>query len=389
MDYRNNAKEAERALACAVYCVDGIGSASLIPMYEYAGSMKNLLKLLAGKDAGLEELIHGKSAPYLRKVGAEYAKGEASFLERAGNLYEKYLRAGIHFTFIGEDEYPGRLRDIPTKPFGLFYKGKLPDEDRPAVSVIGARECSEYGRRCAELFGKTLAGYGVQIISGMARGIDGTSQRAALEGGGDTYGVLGSGVDVIYPKENALLYQEVIVNGGVISEYRPGTGAKSTLFPARNRIISGLCDVLLVVEARHRSGTYITVCQALEQGRDIYAVPGRITDGLSDGCNQLIKDGAGIASDPGVILDALSARFRIQSLSALPEDSKVEKKEAAKTVPSALMRALEETPQSIEMIQKRLANLGLDISYTELLCELTDLCLLGKAEGIGNYYRLI
>lgn len=382
-------RKTERALACAVYCVDGIGSATLLPMYEDAGSMENLLKLLAKGECGLGKPVRGKSAPYLKRIGAEYAKNEESFIKRAENLYEKYLRAGIRFTFTGDEDYPKKLKDIPMQPFGIFYRGKLPDESRPAVSMIGARECSEYGRRCAELFGKTLAGYGVQIISGMARGIDGTSQRAALEGGGDTYGVLGSGVDVIYPKENALLYRDVMANGGVISEYRPGTAAKSNLFPARNRIISGLCDLLLVVEARHRSGTYITVCQALEQGRDIYAVPGRITDGLSDGCNQLIKDGAGIASDPGVILDALSATFGMQSLSGLPEVLTAEKEDAEKTVPSALMRALEETPQSMEMIQKRLANLGFDISYTELLCELTDLCLLGKAEGIGNYYRLI
>ena len=148
-------------------------------------------------------------------------------------------------------------------------------------------------------------------------------------------------------------------------------------------------STLLVIEARAVSGTRITVDQALEQGRDIFAVPGRITDGLSDGCNQLIKDGAGIASDPGVILDALSVTYGIHSLSEEGAKPKRTRKEAAKTVPSALMRALEETPQSMEMIQKRLASLGFDISYTELLCELTDLCLLGKAEGIGNYYRLI
>ena len=169
--------------------------------------------------------------------------------------------------------------------------------------------------------------------------------------------------------------------------------------------------MLLVVEARHRSGTYITVCQALEQGREIFAVPGRITDGLSDGCNQLIKDGAGIASDPKAILDALMGRFELQSLSsgfAKTAEAGVGKRTetqeeanltgvakkaegctagSANALLSALLRSLEETPQPMEVILKRLSGFGFDLSYTELLCELTDLCLLGKAEGIGNYYR--
>ena len=387
MDNLTGQMKLERALAAAVYSTDGIGSGLLIPAYEYAGSMISLLNLLAQKDRGMEEVAGRRGFSYLKRLVSEYEKDREGFCTRALAVRESQEKEGIRFVYFGEETYPKRLRNIPNPPFGVFYKGKLPKEDRPAVSVIGARECSEYGRRCAELFGKSLAGYGVQIISGMARGIDGTSQRAALDGGGETFGILGSGVDVVYPKENMFLFRDVIANGGVISEYRPGTEAKSVLFPARNRIIAGLCDVLLVVEARHRSGTYITVCQALEQGRDIYAVPGRITDGLSDGCNQLIKDGAGIASDPGVILDALSVNYTMQSLSGRFEGVKKQKTEAEMTVSSALMRALEETPQSIEMIQKRLANLGFDISYTELLCELTDLCLLGKAEGIGNYYR--
>ena len=133
-------RKTERALACAVYCVDGIGSATLLPMYEDAGSMENLLKLLAKGECGLGKPVRGKSAPYLKRIGAEYAKNEESFIKRAENLYEKYLRAGIRFTFTGDADYPKKLKDIPMQPFGIFYRGKLPDESRPAVSIIGARE---------------------------------------------------------------------------------------------------------------------------------------------------------------------------------------------------------------------------------------------------------
>ncbi len=401
----------ERILAAAIYEINGAGWKLLSELYEDAGSMKEIFEGFARGRTGIREKIRGRGSSEILALLNSYGKNPEGFTEEKKNLLEGYEAKGIHFTYYYENAYPKRLKSIPGPPFGIYYLGKLPDEDRPVVSIIGARDCSEYGRRCAELFGKSLAEYGVQIVSGMARGIDGTSQKAALSAGGETYAVLGSGVDVCYPSANRSLYEEAANHGGILSEYKPGTEAKSTLFPARNRIIAGLSDLLLVVEARHRSGTYITVCQALEQGREIFAVPGRITDGLSDGCNQLIKDGAGIASDPKAILDALMGRFELQSLSsgfAKTAEAGVGKRTetqeeanltgvakkaegctagSANALLSALLRSLEETPQPMEVILKRLSGFGFDLSYTELLCELTDLCLLGKAEGIGNYYR--
>jgi len=173
-------------------------------------------------------------------------------------------------------------------------------------------------------------------------------------------------------------------NGGVISEFLPGQEPKGNFFPMRNRIISGLADVLLVVEARQKSGTYITVCQALEQGKEIFAVPGRITDGLSDGCNRLIAQGAGIASDPMMILDALNIRA-----DRIPSGEMAEQGNKEKSSKSGILRVLEDTPKSIEDIQESLKNLGIDISNTDLLCELTNLCIEQLVEGIGNYYRKI
>ncbi|SKB90094.1 DNA processing protein [Lachnospiraceae bacterium] len=202
-------------------------------------------------------------------------------------------------------DFPDRLRDIPDCPNVLYIRGKLPDPKRPTVGIIGSRNASQYGLNMARHFASCLSDAGVQIISGMARGIDGVSQRTAMEAGHPTFGILGCGVDVLYPKENRDLFMRIPERGGLISEFPPGTQPVAKFFPSRNRIISGLSDILLVVEARIKSGTGITVRRALEQGRDVYAVPGRITDPLSAGCNRLIADGAGTALSPDVILEAL------------------------------------------------------------------------------------
>ena len=204
-----------------------------------------------------------------------------------------------------DKEFPDRLREIPDCPDVLYIRGNLPDPNRPTVGIIGSRNASQYGISTAKYFAACLSDAGVQIVSGMARGIDGVSQRAAMEAGHPTFAILGCGVDVLYPKENSDLFCHIPEKGGIISEFPPGTQPVAKFFPSRNRIISGLSDILLVVESRIRSGTGITVKRALEQGRDVYAVPGRITDPLSAGCNKLIADGAGTALSPDIILEAL------------------------------------------------------------------------------------
>ncbi len=183
--------------------------------------------------------------------------------------------------------------------------GKLPEESRKAVAVVGARNCSLYGRKQARYFARSLAARGVRIISGLAAGIDAAAHEGALEGGGKTYGVLGCGTDLCYPKENYRLYRRVREEGGLISEYEPGTPPLPFHFPRRNRIISGLADLILVVEARVKSGALITADWALEQGKTVLAVPGRLDDPLSAGCNRLIAQGAGIALSPEQLLEEL------------------------------------------------------------------------------------
>ncbi len=199
---------------------------------------------------------------------------------------------GIGYCVAGDEDYPRRLLGIKDMPLSLFYMGELPDEDRPSVAIIGARNCSGYGRQMAREFAREIGSAGIQVISGMALGIDGIAQKGALSTGGRSFGVLGCGVDICYPQSNHDLYDELKTKGGIISEYRPGTEPIARLFPERNRIISGLSDAVLVIEARERSGTLITVSMALDQGREIYALPGRVTDSLSTGCNRLIWEGA-------------------------------------------------------------------------------------------------
>ncbi|WP_394925686.1 DNA-processing protein DprA [uncultured Robinsoniella sp.] len=219
--------------------------------------------------------------------------------------YHNRRKKGIDFISIGHPAYPPRLKEIPDPPFGLFYKGKLPEEKIYAVAIIGARRCSTYGRQMAENLGEKLAARGIPIISGMALGVDGYGQCAALRAGGESYGVLGSGVDICYPKRNRDLYNALAEQGGILSEYPPGTQPLPVHFPMRNRIISGLSDVVIVVEAKVKSGSLITADCALEQGRDVYVVPGRMNDELSMGSNLLIAQGAGIITGVDALLKEL------------------------------------------------------------------------------------
>ena len=205
-----------------------------------------------------------------------------------------------------DPEYPVKMKQYPSMPNKLYVKGRLPLAEKPAVAVIGARMCSPYGRIQAFRYAKALSEAGIQIISGMALGIDSEGHKGALEGKMPTFAVLGSGVDVCYPRANRKLYERILwEGGGVISECPPGTQPMPWCFPARNRIISALADAVLIVEAKENSGSLITAGFALEQGKMVYAIPGAVTDALSRGCHKLIYDGAGIAYSPEIILEEL------------------------------------------------------------------------------------
>lgn len=226
-------------------------------------------------------------------------------LAHLSRMYE-LEKEGTRFLHPDHPAFPEKLKKIPDPPYSLYVRGKLPDPESPSAGMVGARACSEYGKSMAQRFAGGLAAAGVQIISGLAAGIDSVSAKAALSAGGKTFAVLGSGLDIIYPTENFSLYYEIIASGGgILSEYPMGTPPVAWQFPLRNRLISGLSDRLLVMEAKERSGTLITVRYALEQGRDVYALPGRVTDSTSKGCNQMIADGAGILLSPEYLLEEI------------------------------------------------------------------------------------
>ena len=211
--------------------------------------------------------------------------------------YKESERQGIKLISIDSEDYPKRLKHIKDAPPILFLKGEMPKGYMPCVSIIGARECSVYGANVAKRLGELFASQNVAVISGMARGIDSIAQNAAIESGGYSLALLGGGVDMIYPKESQSLYYRLLKTGGIMSEHAPGTAPRPHFFALRNRLISGMSDVVCVVEAKAQSGTLITVDTALEQGREVYAVPGRISDITSFGTNELIRQGAGIISD--------------------------------------------------------------------------------------------
>lgn len=258
---------------------------------------KTIHRLLG--QAGSAEEIYFLKKEQLEKLAGLSDRQVLAITERKmdWDLEEKYAKLGENgTTFLSYemDSYPEQLRNIVDAPYSLYVKGKLPDFSKKRVAVVGARMCSDYGKTMAERIAEKLACCGAEVISGMARGIDAYGHIGALKAGGDTFAVLGCGVNVCYPRTNQKLYESILAQGGIISEYPPDTEPIAQLFPARNRIISALSDVVVVVEAKERSGSLITADFALEQGKDIYAVPGRSTDALSQGCNNLIRQGAGI-----------------------------------------------------------------------------------------------
>lgn len=212
--------------------------------------------------------------------------------------------AGIQVLFRDDDPYPQHLAALPDAPDVLFVRGHLPTD--PGVAVIGSRRSTSYGRRIAETYGKAIAAAGWPLVSGLARGIDGAAHRGTVAVGGIGVAVLGSGIDVMYPREHEELAREIIACGGaVISEAPPGTPPEGWRFPPRNRVISGLAGVVVVVEATVKGGALITAEAALRQGRQVFAVPGDIGRVTSEGCNLLIRDGAFPVLDEADLIESL------------------------------------------------------------------------------------
>ena len=376
-------------------CIEGLGANAKRNLIEAFGGGEEVYK---ASENMLQYILETKKLNLFLKARKK---------ENVERFYEELLQKDIHFCSCFDTDFPEKLRVISDVPFGIYYKGKLPEPEMPSVAVIGARECSQYGEFVAKELGEMLGSQGIQVISGMAKGIDGISQMNALKKGGTSYAVLGCGVDVCYPKSNERLYNELLVKGGILSTYPPGTAPQARLFPSRNRIVSGLADVLVVIEARRRSGTSITVEMALEQGKDIFAVPGRVTDRLSDGCNKMLKEGAHVLLSPEdflldlqELLPAKMAKLRLQTSNFLPECTEENKEvniedvgeEARNTFMNRVLAVLDFYPQSLENIILILRErFGVEMTQEEITTKMMYLCILGivRQDSQGWYSKRV
>jgi DNA processing protein len=235
---------------------------------------------------------------------------------RADSELEELAKLGGKVLVLSDPEYPILLRETFDPPVVLYYLGDLPAAlARPAIAIVGSRRCSTYGRNAGEMLGRELAQRGVTIVSGLARGIDSSAHRGALEGGGLTIGVMGTGLDSVYPKENRKLADAIAKQGALLTEFPLGTPPLSQNFPFRNRVLSGLSLGVVVVEAAERSGSLITARMAYEQGRDVFAIPGNITSSKSFGPNYLIKDGAKLVQTWQDVVEEFPIETRARILS--------------------------------------------------------------------------
>ena len=326
-----------------LFQIPNIGIVSMRRLWQEYGSFEAVYNI-EGKELKLKKLLHEKSAECF-----DTWKGK---LAETTEEYCSLPQRGIRFVSVLDEEYPRRLKYLTDAPMGLYVKGELPGEEAPSVAIIGARNCSNYGKQVAEYMGSALSRNGILVISGLAAGIDGAGHRGALRESNPTFGVLGCGVNICYPKENYCLYEAMVSCGGILSEYKLGEAPSPGNFPMRNRIISGLSDVILVVEAREKSGSLITVEYALEQGKEVFAIPGPISSSLSKGCNRLIKAGAGMVTSPDDILDF----FQLKNDKKLRVHEKNEKSLAKNE--KMLYSCLDLTPKYIEQI---MAECGLPI----------------------------
>ena len=284
----------------ALSLVPGVGSILIKRLLDRFNTPEAVFR------APLKELLRIEGLG--QRVAGEIRKGPSEkVVERELSLLGK---TGGRVVTLKDDDYPKRLKDIYDPPALLYLRGELRREDELAVAIVGSRKTSGYGREITERIGEDLARHGVTVVSGMARGIDSVAHHGALQGGGRTIAVLGCGVDVIYPSENRNLFYRIVDQGAVVSEFPMGSPPEAGHFPRRNRIISGLSIGVVIVQASADSGSLITAGYALEQGREVFAVPGNVGAEGSRGTNQLIKEGAKLVEASEDILEEILPQWR-------------------------------------------------------------------------------
>ena len=343
-----------------------LGAVKIKKLYDYMGSYRKIYNI---------ERKQLENCGLLKENEILFLEQQRKHMDSSRRQLEQLKKNGIRFIAHFDPDYPKRLLSVYGYPTALFVKGKLPGEDKPAAAIIGARNCTNYGRQMAVYLARELAAAGVAIISGLANGIDGAGHEGALEAGHETYGVLGCGINICYPKENYGLYRRMVQCGGIITEFMPDEPPKPQNFPMRNRIISGMSDVILVIEAREKSGSLITANLGLEQGKEIFALPGRVSDPLSAGCNCLISEGAGVLLTPETVLQY----FNLQSGKILRVDEKNKNGLAKKE--KMVYSCLDLQPKNLEEI---VSCSGLSVS--ECMSVLLELELKGSIIQTSHQY---
>lgn len=345
----------------------GIGRAALFKLHQHFGSFTTAVKATS----------HGWQAAGVKP--ALFASLPDARSREFSTLLKKMDALSIHLLSYWDDDYPVLLRTIYDPPAVLYMRGALPDQD--TLAIVGSRKATPAGLEFAQDLARQLSQQAICTVSGMARGVDSAAHRGALDGDGKTIAVLGCGVDHIYPRENARLYQQIIEQGAVISEHPPATRPAAGHFPGRNRIISGLSRGVLIVEAAAGSGSLITADFALDQGRELFASPGAINHPNSHGPHQLLKDGAQIVTDINDILQTLwPDKTPAAAKATNSSDASIDLEPAA----LAVYLLLDKKPRHHDEIARKCALTPMDLSVI-----LLDLELRGGAKQLpgGHYIR--
>ena len=350
--------------------ISGIGNRKIKSLLEYFGSAK---EVFLAKKQQLEQIAN------LRKQDREKILS-CQDIEWLKRQYEQLQKREIHFVSQQEEAYPEKLCCLFDVPYGLYYKGRLPDPSVPCVAVVGARDASFEGKSLAKKFGQELAENGIQVISGMARGIDIAAQRGVIKTTrGRTYAVMGTGIDICYPRQHIEEYMLMQENGGVLSEFPLQTPPLPYHFPMRNRLFSAFSDGILVLEAGIVSGSLITAEQGLEQGKEIFVIPGNIMDPKYDGSNELLKNGAVLVTSVRDILDGLGLFF---------DDDVIERKKKSEvmleTSEKMVYAMLRLEPVHLAQI---IEETGMELSSVMEI--LLSLQMKNLVQAIGNNYFMI
>ena len=383
MDKMNKIDTEDIVYLAAILATTGLGRAKLPALVQALGSAQAVFEAKPQQLIATGLVSDAAAATFISKRRSDLPQRLARFCQLEG----------VHLISYTSAEYPKSLLRIADPPLVLYVKGSLPKAGY-CLAVVGSRACTEYGKKAAKLFTKDLAGRGIPIISGGARGIDTIAHEACLSVGGTTVAVLGCGLNIAYPEENASLFQRIVNQGGaLVSEYAPGTQPLAKNFPARNRIIVGLSQGVLVAEAKLKSGAIITANIAADEGREVYCVPGNIFDKTSLGCHELIRTGAKLVDTPQDILEdkvqwELAQRERLVQPSIFDFAADAEKQEEQAPLTSELGSRLLSLLQGGSLsLEELVEGSGTDFASVSMeLLELQGAGLINQNQAL-RYYR--